>query len=446
MKKAGAAIAIVFIFLVPLASGPFAEDTLPYLGKSMFEGDDYLPSDWQETNSGIGEPLPGTINGVKVASGTTVIDYSQSAYVGIDPPLGWSSEQLEGQLDHLSMWVDDVLINPTLDNYHEEIWFPIAGYPEYNGDPFFVPDAWTIVKNDAPSDGTEHPQHGLFEMNGRPGEGYDSTIGWRFDANYYSSSILDPTLGVYISQQIPTPWRRIYSAEVSFRYFVSSLSDMDDNVFIFTRMEGHVSKYHVYDIGTPTDTWLQATGTIPSTFFESMEISDSMLFDIGIGTDIDGSAPTADHELFIDEIEVRLLVRPFPEQFDLRANGARVTGSSQGSVSPYVPDGSSRDCYSDIYGNGVPPGTLGPGGIDLNGYDDDGRLDVGVDSLTDWTGAFSFQVGLQFPLNVPQGAAITSSILEIETDRDSTGDPTFRIYVADEDNVAAFTQGYPLLP
>ncbi|MHA1966063.1 MAG: LamG-like jellyroll fold domain-containing protein, partial [Candidatus Thorarchaeota archaeon] len=30
--------------------------------------------------------------------------------------------------------------------------------------------------------------------------------------------------------------------------------------------------------------------------------------------------------------------------------------------------------------------------------------------------------------------------------RDSTGDPTFRIYVADEDNVAAFTQGYPLLP
>ncbi|MGD9395580.1 MAG: DUF2341 domain-containing protein, partial [Candidatus Thorarchaeota archaeon] len=442
MKKAGAAIALVIIFLIPSAIGPFTENRPPYLEKSPFEGEDYLPSDWQDSNSGYGEPLSGTLNGFKVSSGTSVIDFSHSGYIGIDPPLGWSSEQLEGQLDHLSMWVDDVLVNPTLDDYHEEIWFPIAGYPEYNGDPFFVPDGWSLTKNDATPSGTEHPQHGLFEMNGRPGDGYDSTIGWRFDANYYSSSILDPTVGVYISQQIPTSWRRIYSAEISFRYYVSSLSDMDDNVFIFTRMEGHVSKYHVYGIGTPTDTWLQATGIIPSTFFDAMEISDSMLFDIGIGTDIDGSAPTADHELYIDEIEVRLLVRPFPEQIDLRTNGAIVTGSTVGSVSPYIPDGNNRDCYSAPDSNG------GSGGVDINGYGDNGWLDVGADvpAYPDWSTAFDYQVGLQFPLHIPQGSAITSATLQVETPSDSTGFPGMRIYVAAEDDVTAFISGYPLLP
>jgi hypothetical protein len=266
MKKAGAAITIVFIFLVPLASGPIIEGRLPYFGESMSQGNDFLPSDWQDSNSGYGEPLPGTLNGFKVSSGTSVIDYSQSAYVGIDPPLGWSSDQLDAQLDHLSMWVDDVLVNPSLDAYHSELWF-MTGNPEYNDDPFNVPDGWTLAKNDALPSGTEHPQHGYFELNGRPGEGYDTTIGWRFDANYGSSAILDPTTRVYMSQQIPAPWRGIYSAEISFRYFVSSISDLDDNVFVFTRLEGHVLKNHVFDPGTPTDTWLQAIATIPSSFF-----------------------------------------------------------------------------------------------------------------------------------------------------------------------------------
>ncbi len=442
MKKALAALALVFMFLVPIVSGPAPEERFPFSERASSDGDNFVPSDWQDANSGKGDPLLGNLNGLRVASGTSVIDYSHSGYIGIDPPLGWSSDQLEAQLDHLSMWVDDVLVNPTLDIYHEEIWFPIDGHPEYNGDPFYIPDGWTLIKNDAPPDGTEHPNHGLFEFNAYPSDGYDSTMGWRFDANYYSSSILDPTTGVYISQQIPTPWRRIYSAEVSFRYFVSSISDMDDNVFIFTRLEGHVSKYHVYDIDTPTDTWLHAVGTIPSTFFDEMERSDSIRFDIGIGTDIDGSAPTADHELYIDEIEVRLLVRPFPEQIDLLANGAKVTGSTQGSVSPYVPDGSNRDCYSAPDSNG------GSGGVDLNGYGNNGWLDVGADvpAYPDWTTAFDYQVGLQFPLHVPQGSAIKSATLQVETPSDSVGLPGMRIYVAAEENVAAFTSGYPLLP
>ena len=83
MKKAGAAIALVFIFLIPSAIGPFTEDRLSYKGRSPLEGEDYLPSDWQDSNSGYGEPLSGTLNGFKVSSGTSVIDYSHSGYLGI---------------------------------------------------------------------------------------------------------------------------------------------------------------------------------------------------------------------------------------------------------------------------------------------------------------------------------------------------------------------------
>jgi hypothetical protein len=443
MKKAGIAFAFVIIFLVPFASGPITNDGFSFNKNPTAGGDNSVPSDWQDTNSGIGNPLPGTINGLHVASGTSVIDYSHSAYVGIDPPLGWSSEGLEADLDHLSMWVDDVLVNPKLDTYHEEHWF-LTDHPEYNYDPFFIPDDWTFVKNDAVPSGTQHPQHGYFEINRVAGAGYDASSGWRFDANLGSGATINPTNGFYMSQQIPMPWRNVYSAEISFQYYVSSTSTLNDEVFISTSLEGYVSKYHVFELGTPMDTWLQASTTVPSSYFESLPTMNALLFNIGLGTDINGNPSSADHEVFIDEIEVRLLVRPFPEQIDLLANGARVTGSTQGSVSPYVPDGTNRDCYSAPDSNG------GSGGVDLNGRGDNGWLRVGANVTTtfgsDWSDAFAYQVGFQFPLYIPQGASINSANLRVEAVSDSTGFPGMRVYVADEDNVAAFTSGYPLLP
>ncbi|MHA2115142.1 MAG: LamG-like jellyroll fold domain-containing protein, partial [Candidatus Thorarchaeota archaeon] len=440
MKKAGAAIAIVFIFLVPLASGPIADYRLPALRESVAEGNDFLPSDWEDANSGNGGPLSGNFNGVKVSGGTSVIDYSQSGYIGIDPPLGWSSEQLEGQLDHLSMWVDNVLVNPNLDVYTVEKWFFTGSDTQYNNDPFFAPESWTIVKNE-PSGGSpsEHPQHGYLEVNGRANEGYDATIGWRFDANPSSSTVFDPSNGVYISQQIPSQWREIYSAEITFLYYVASPVTLDDTVYIFTRFEGEVLKHHVFEVGDPTDTWVQVKASFPSSYLQSLNARDSLLLDIGLGTDVSGLPGSGSHEVYIDEIELKLLVRPYPEEIDLRANGALVTGSVQGSVSPYVPDGSNRDCYSAPDSNG------GSGGVDLDGYSDFGWLDVGVDGM-DWLSAFPYQVGLQFPLNVPQGSSITSAILEIETPSGAVGAPGTRIFVADEDDVSAFTTGYPLLP
>jgi len=442
MKKAIAALALVFIFLVPIISGPAPEERFPFSERASSNGDNFVPGDWQDANSGYGDPLLGNLNGLRVSSGTSVIDFTHSGYIGVDSPLGWSSEQLEGELEHLSMWVDAELVNPSLDTYHSERWLYIG-----DGSSFLVPDGWTFVKNDTPS-GTPHPNHGDFELNSYSGNGYDGTQGWRLDGNFGGGETLGPSNGIYMSQQVPAFWRKVYSAEITFFYYVSSTSTLDDSVHIFTRLEGYVSEHHVFNSDTSMDTWIKTSATVPSSFFESLEISESLLFDIGIGTNIDGSASAGVHEVYIDEIQLRLLVRPFPEEVDLRANGALVTGSTWGSVSPYVVDGpsslpSGRDCYSAPDSNG------GAGGVDLDGYSDGGWLDVGADSLSDWNSAFSYQVGLQFPLNIPQGSAITSAILEIETLSSSVGNPAVRIYVADEDNVPIFTsgmQGNTLLP
>ncbi len=438
MRKVASAVVILAIFLMSAISTPEIAGVYDPLTGTRNREDMLSPADWITCTPGRVPPRPVELEGLQVSSGTSVIDSTRSGYIGISTPLGWSSEQLEGQLDHLSMWVDDVLVNPKLDAYHEELWFPIDGYPEYNNDPFFVPDGWTFVKNDAPPSGTQHPQHGYFELNGRSGEGYDGTIGWRFDANYGSGAMFDPSKGIYMTQQVAAPWREVYSAEITFLYYVSSVSDMNDEVFIFTRLEDYISKHHVFVVDTPTDTWLQASATVPSSFFESLEVADSLLLDIGLGTDIDGlTGASSDHEVYIDEIELKLLARPLPEQIDLRANGAKVTGSTTGSVSPYVPDGGNRDCYSAPNSNG------GAGGVDLDGYGNDGVLEVGADapSHPDWSDAYSYQVGLQFPLNVPRGAKITSAHLQVEAGADSVGLPGMRIFVADEDDISAFSSG-----
>ncbi|NHJ13847.1 MAG: DUF2341 domain-containing protein [Candidatus Thorarchaeota archaeon] len=437
MRKPVAAIIICVIFLLPSSGAP--ESSLPavFQERVVKSNSEFEAANWLDESSGTGMPRQVDFQGMAVSSGTSVIDATHPGYIGSNPPPGWSSKELEGQLEHLSLWVDDILTNPNLDAYHEERWFMISN-PEYNSDSFYIPTGWTFVKNDALPSGTQHPQHGYFEINGVSGYGYDATMGWRFDANLDSGATLNPNNGIYISQQVSAPWRSIYSAEITFRYYVSSTSTLNDQVYIFTSLEGHVTKHHVFDIETQMDTWLQVTATVPSSFFETLGAMDSLLFNIGLGTDINGNPDTADHEVYVDEVGLKLLVRPFPEQIDLLANGARVTGSTQGSVSPYVPDGSNRDCYSWI----------GGGGVDLNGYGDNGWLEVGGDvpDYPDWSTATAYQVGLSFPLYVPQGSMITSATLQVETPSDSTGFPGMRIYIADEENIPAFTNGLPSLP
>ncbi|MFW9973977.1 MAG: hypothetical protein ACFFDQ_01745, partial [Candidatus Thorarchaeota archaeon] len=76
MKKAIAALALVFIFLVPVISGPAPEERFPFSERASYDGDNFVPGDWQNENSGKGDPLLGNLNGLRVASGTSVIDYS----------------------------------------------------------------------------------------------------------------------------------------------------------------------------------------------------------------------------------------------------------------------------------------------------------------------------------------------------------------------------------
>ena len=441
MRKTGIALLIILAFLVTIVGEPLSNEMQVPINSNSATTNDYSLSDWDSTNAGNGYPLSGTIFGSKTSYGTSVIDSTHVGYISADPPLGWSSEYLDGQLEHLSYWVDSELVNPALDANHQEHWFFSGSDSQYNDDSFYVPDGWTIVKFDA-SGGTQHPQHGVFEINAYSGNGYDGSMGWRFDANPSSGTTFNPTNRVYISQQIPKPWRSIYSAEITFHYYVSSTSILDDDVYIFTSLEDYISKQHVFVSSTTTDTWFQSTANIPSSYLQSLDNLDSLLFDIGLGTDISGQPGASTHEVYIDEIEIRFLVRPFPEEIDLRANGAKITGGTPDSVSPYVPDGANRDCYSAPDSNG------GSGGIDLNGYGNNGWLDVGADVplYPDWTTAFSYQVGLQFPLHVAQGAAITSAYLQVEAASDSNGYPGMRIFVADEDNVAAFTSESTLLP
>jgi hypothetical protein len=131
MRKAGASIILIFIFLVPLASDPVLEDMRSYSERAQSKEDDFLLSDWQGANSGSGSPRSIDFQGSVLSSGTSVIDATHPGYIGVEPPLGWSSEQLEGELDHLSKWVDVDLVNPRLDDYHrdqEENHIPSMGY------------------------------------------------------------------------------------------------------------------------------------------------------------------------------------------------------------------------------------------------------------------------------------------------------------------------------
>jgi hypothetical protein len=155
--------------------------------------------------------------------------------------------------------------------------------------------------------------------------------------------------------------------------------------------------------------------------------------DIGIGTDYSGMPSTAvDHQLYIDEVDVVLQARPLPEQIGLSANQTIITSSVAGSVSPYVPDGASRDCFSRSD----------------SGISTSSALEVGVwsSSGTSWDDVVKYQIGIQFPLDIPQGAIITSASLEVEAlGYFGGGANSLRVFVAEEDNVAPFTNGLPNL-
>ncbi|MFW9965486.1 MAG: hypothetical protein ACFFCX_18080, partial [Candidatus Sifarchaeia archaeon] len=365
-----------------------------------------------------------------VGQGTISFDSSSSGVSSVTLTDGWTGTDLEAQIDSLSWTVEDVIQNGNLNNYHSE-QFIITSNPTYNAEAHRVPNGWTLFKNVQNDVGDNaHPNHGVYELYS-VSAGYGSTWGVRFDADWGTGFQHTANDEVYFGQMISLPWRQVYSAEITFKYYVYSSSNLADQVHLFVKLAGSTTKFHVFEPGDTTDTWLTATTVIQATSMSGLSTRVAE-FDIGLASDLVGTTNAYFSRVHVDEIRLDFTVRPFPEQIDLKANGTLVWGSTTHNVYPYVPDDDNRDCYDDS-----------STGVDLNGYADDGILDTGIYS-SDFLSGGLFETGMQFPLDIPQGAIITSAYVEVEAA--SSSSPYLlgmRIEIADEDTVSAFTAGLP---
>jgi len=435
MKRGSiSAIVMTMLFLItavdfagsPIAAVPEARSGL------MDEG---FTEAGQPAYTGTGAARTATLKGLvtNTSAGPLIIDTASADYARVNVPSGWTGTYVRSDINMMSMWSDDELNNGKLDTYHDELWLGM----NYDSEAVAVPNLWTLVKSESGTgSGRElHPLHGIFELNAWSGDGYggSGSMGWLFEAAWASANVLTANDEVYLSQQVEVAHRDLFSAKVTFMYNVYSSSSMLNQTHLFVRIGSSVTKLYVFESTDVQSTWLQASVDIPVSAFLTTTVPCQLLLDVGLATDLSGSQANArTSQVFIDEIQFLLQVRPFPEQIALKANGTALAGSTSGSVSPYVPDGANRDCYDDV-----------STGVDLDGYSNNGILDVGHWDTT-WNVASTFQVGFQFQLSIPKGAGITSAYLEVEA-AETSYTPGMRIYVADADTVSAFTSGLPHL-
>ncbi|MGY5872361.1 MAG: LamG domain-containing protein, partial [Candidatus Thorarchaeota archaeon] len=429
MRKSGlVGILFVVLFLLPVTSpnvGPvFSTESLPPLTQ-YDEG--YSVSDIGDLSSGTGLPLDVNIGGVvsNEGEGSYQITSGSSGSSSVTIEDGWTGSNLNAEIDTLTMVAEDVLNNGDFDDTHNEL-FIVTDQTTVNDNPVLLPDGWTLVK-DVPDD-NPHPTEGAFHLASTP-SGYGSTYGVRMGSTY--TGTFDHVLGeeIYISQMVSIPWREVYSVTISFRYFVESSSDLEDQVNLFIRIGRVTREFHVFESGDPTDTWLTETRTILASSMSDLS-SYAIQFDIGLTSDQEGQGNANSASVRIDDVKADFTVRPFPEQVDLKANGTLVWGSTSGSVYPYVPDDANRDCYDTA-----------SSGLDLDGYGNDGGLGVGMYS-TGYDMGTQFDAAFQFPVDIPNGAIITSAHFEVEATMGSASYmPGMRLSVADLSNMTAFTAG-----
>lgn len=432
MRKCGLiGILFVVLFMLPVTSPTvgqvIATESLPPIPE--YDGG-YAVSDIGELSSGTGLPLDVSISGVVSNEGESPMQISSgtsgTSLVTIDD--GWTGSNLNAEIDTLTMVAEDTLNNGHLDDTHNE-QFLVTSDTSKNDDVILIPDGWTVVK-DVPNDDT-HPMYGAFRLSSHSA-GYGSTYGVRMVASY--SGGFNHTAGeeIYLSQMVSLPWREVYSMTVSFRYFVESSSTLDDQVHLFIRTGRVTREFHIFESGDSTDTWLPASIVIQASSMSDLS-SYVTQFDIGLTSNLSGFGYISGARVRIDDIEADFTVRPFPEQVDLKANGTLVWGSTSGSVYPYVPDDANRDCYD----------TPDNGGLDLDGYGNDGGLGTGLYSGGGvYILSSTFQSAFQFPVDIPQGAIITNAYFEVEAQTGSGSPlPGMRIHVADESNFTAFTSG-----
>jgi hypothetical protein len=435
-------ILVVILFLFPMFNTTSDYSPVAAPASTFQPLNDGGSSVWanNDPSTGVAPALPVTISGQvsNVGQGTLLFDSSSSGVGTVSLTDSWTGTDLQAEIDSLQWTTYDVLTNGELNEYHDEKFIIVSNpsYVSYNSEIIRIPDGWSLVKDaadDLDNDHTSHPNHGAYELVGHS-SGYGSTWGVRLQADWGTSFVHTPDDEIYIRQMVSLPWRDVYSADISFRYYVDGAnSDLADQVHLFVRLAGSTVKFNVFETGDTTDTWLTASTTINAVSMSNLS-THVAAFDIGLASDLSGQTLALDAQAWIDEIQLDFNVRPFPEQIDLKANGTLVWGSTTYSVNPYVPDDDNRDCYDDS-----------TNGLDLDGYpwgSFGGDLDTGIWHSTDFYPAGLFETGMQFPLDIPQGAIITSAYIEVQASG-SSGTPIngMRLHVAAEDNVSAFTTG-----
>ncbi|MFW9803192.1 MAG: LamG-like jellyroll fold domain-containing protein, partial [Candidatus Thorarchaeota archaeon] len=396
------AIFLVLLFVAPANNGhsPFVN---PASTHSPYESDGDTPFGFLagDSMSGSGDPLSTYVSGILENSSETQIDSSTSVTGSLSVPSGYSGTSLDVGIDSLSMTVTDNLRNPSFTTWHDERWH-VGNSINFYDDNIDVPDSWTLVKSVNYDDA--HPLHGDWELNDYSG-GYGGSRAWRFEATIGGSDSLTPDDAIYLSQFLHAPWRDLYEIRISFYYYVLSTSNMLDQVHLFFKLGDLAEeKFHVFQPGDTTDAWLQETVTYTSADLSSVTVPDSLLFNIGLATDVSGTLGTYQAAfVYVDEVKIEMDVRPYPEQIGLNANNTAVVGSIAGNISTFVPDNDGRDCwdYSNL-------------GIDLDGYNNDGRPEWGLWG-TFWNTSEPYELGLQFPLDIPKGAVIENAYVEIQS-------------------------------
>jgi hypothetical protein len=407
---------LVLLFIAPANNGysPLVNPASTY-SQNDINGDTPFGYLADEGMTGSGGALSTYISGNLENSSASQIDSSTSATGSLSVPSGYTGTSLDVDIDSLMTTVTDTLRNADLNDWHDERWH--VGNVNYYDDLIDVPNSWSLVESvdyDNP-----HPTHGDWEFND-DSNGYAGTRGFRFEAEIGSSDPLTPDDAIYLSQFVHAPWRELYEVRISFYYYVSGSSEMNDQVHLFVKLGDLPEvKFHVLESGDSTNTWLQASVTFSSSDLESVSLPDSLLFSIGLGTDVSGTLGSYhDAYVYVDEIEMEMDVRPLPEQIGLSANNTAVVGSIPGNISIPVPDNDGRDCWDYT------------SGIDLDGYNNDGRPEWGLWGSM-WNTTNLFELGLQFPLDIPQGAIIESAYVEIES-AGGSGIAHGRVHVSSE--------------
>ncbi|MHA2143131.1 MAG: hypothetical protein ACXADD_16740, partial [Candidatus Thorarchaeota archaeon] len=305
------AVFLVMLFIAPVNNGisPSVNPTSVYNSNDI-DGDTpfgYLADDGM---SGSGDALSTYVSGILENSSSSQIDSLTSVTGSLSVPGGYSGTSLDVGIDSLSMTVTDNLRNPSFTTWHDERWH-VGNSVNFYDDNIDVPDSWTLVKSVGYDD--PHPLHGGWELNDYSG-GYAGSRGWRFEAEISGSRVLDPEDAIYLSQFVHAPWRDLYEVRIRFYYYVTSSSDMFDQVHLFFKLgDLPEEKFPVFKSGEPTNTWIQESVTYTTSELTSVVLPNALLFSIGLGTDVSGTLGSSrDAYAFVDEVEIEMDVRPFP--------------------------------------------------------------------------------------------------------------------------------------